>query len=50
MQDEIEAQRALREERSRVNGILEKRPVRMGKGFWAMLWSFIVVVHDEKGA
>lgn len=49
MQDEIEAQRALHEERSRVNAILKSRPVRMEKGFWRMVWSFIVVEKEANG-
>lgn len=42
MQDEIEAQRARREERERVRAILETRPMRMERGFWRELWSFVI--------
>lgn len=42
MQDEIEAQRARREERQRIRDILEKRPKRMERGFWREIWSFVV--------
>lgn len=42
MQDEIEAQGARREERDRVQAILEMRPIRMERGFWRELWSFVI--------
>lgn len=48
MLDEIEAQRAQREERQRIQDILEQRPRRWEEGFWREMWSFVVVREREK--
>lgn len=42
MRDEREAQRASREERYRINAILERRPARLERGFWREMGSFVV--------
>jgi amino acid transporter len=46
IQDEIEAKRAITEERGRIEEILQKRPSRLERGFWRELWSFVVTDKD----
>jgi amino acid transporter len=46
IQDEIEAERAIKEERERIKEILQKRPARLERGFWRELWSFVVTDKD----
>jgi amino acid transporter len=46
IQDEIEAERAIKEERGRIEEILQKRPSRLERGFWRELWSFVVTDKD----
>ena len=43
MLDEVEAQRARREERQRIHDVLERRSRRWERGFWREMWSFVVV-------
>ncbi|KAF2728706.1 hypothetical protein EJ04DRAFT_538260 [Polyplosphaeria fusca] len=42
MMDNLEAQRAMEEDRKRVCEILERRPKKTERGFWRELWSFVV--------
>lgn len=42
MQDEIEAQRSIMEQRQRVTDTLEKRPTRMESSLWRELCSFLI--------
>ena len=42
MQEEMEAQKARREERLRIQEILKKRPKWLARGFWRELWGFVV--------
>lgn len=47
MQEEIEAEMARNNERARIEKILEHRPVRMGRGFWREVWSFVKTDKEE---
>ncbi|EMD63420.1 hypothetical protein GGP41_005918 [Bipolaris sorokiniana] len=47
MQEEMEAEAARRNERARIRRILEQRPMRMGRGFWREVWSFVKTDKEE---
>ncbi|KAL6174168.1 hypothetical protein ACJQWK_00313 [Exserohilum turcicum] len=47
VQEEVEAEAARRTERARIRQILERRPERMGRGFWRELWSFVKTDRED---